>query len=122
MEDLDKAKRFVGPADAPQGRLRKVSISTGFGRKVCLNFQVWDFNTFFTEEVEVTSDEEISKVRRKLALRARAAVFSDILNDFSRITDSLPERPDVTAQAESIKKEAESTIDAVVAELKELEK
>lgn len=104
-----------------ESKVRTVRIAVSFGRKVNIAFQGWDFVISLAEDCEVVSDEDISRQRRKLRLRAVASVYSDILNDYSRILESLPSnKPDYVAQMEHLKIEAETALKDSLNQLKEL--
>lgn len=96
--------------------MRKVLVETGFERSVSIAYQGWRYPVNYSEWVEVETDEELSKVRSRLRLRAMGSVYLAILDDFDRLThlceDSTMHQdiPRVRAQLMSLKSEAEQAI------------
>lgn len=91
---------------------RLVTISTGFERKVSIGYNGWVFSTFFTEQVPVKADDEISIARKKMRIRAMGAVYVDILSDFEKITTMLEasrksDGQSYVAQLQALKEEAQ---------------
>lgn len=66
--------------------LREVSISTGYGRKIAIVYQTWDYSVYYTEKVYAITDADIAASRQKLHLLAMGAVYRDILADIPRLS------------------------------------
>ncbi len=101
---------------------RTVTVSVGYERKVSINYQTWVFTTHYSEPVTFTDALELTKQRKRLRLRAMAAVYADVLNDFDRIAFGLPNSPEVQTQAKNLRSEAEAGVQDAVNQLAELEK
>lgn len=101
---------------------RTVTISVGFERKVSLMYQTWVYPVHFTETVTVVSSDELARKRKILRLRAMAAVYADILNDFDRIAGQItPSNSAAQEQAKGLQVEAQTALQDAAAQLAALE-
>ena len=101
--------------------MRKVTIQVGFSRKVTINYTSFDFSTGYTEEVAAITDEDVTKARQRLRLRAVGAVYNDVFNDMNRI---LPHQNNslCEAQVKALIDESVTALQDVSAQLEALSK
>jgi len=64
---------------------RQIKISTGYERRISIVYQGWTYSVFYEETINALTDDDITKARKNLRLRAMGAVYRDILDDIPRL-------------------------------------